>query len=226
MRELDRIRRRLDRSQQRSFPLDMQEFGMQLTVNEGVFPPEDFQSWRWITENFPPVGGKNILEIGCGFGLPGLYLAKHGAQSVLSCDINPKAVANTLQNAARNGIQNVEALESDIFSNIPFNRKFDIIFWNCPSNYVPDDYEYRGTLERGAFDPGYRLLNRFLSEGPELLTQAGSILLGFGSNGRDDIFSEIIAAQELDCKLLASGTYSQVSVTYRLFTIHKKVPGS
>jgi len=204
----------------------MQEFGLELTVNEGVFPPEDFQSWRWLTEHFPPAAGKHILEIGCGFGLPGLHLAKHGALSLLACDINPKAVANTLENAGRNGIRNVEAIESDIFSNISDYRKFDLILWNFPSNFAPEDYEYRDNLERGAIDPGYKLLSRFLSEGPKFLAEKGSILLGFGSNGRDDLFSQIIAAQDLSCNLLASGTYPHVSVIYRMFSIRKRGQGS
>nr|WP_225040417.1 methyltransferase [Rhizobium sp. T1473]MCA0806058.1 methyltransferase [Rhizobium sp. T1473] len=93
----------------------MREFGLDLILREGVFPPEDFRSWRWICENFPLFAGKTILEIGCGFGLPGLWLAKTGALPVLACDINPRAVANTLENAARNDIKNVQVIESDIF---------------------------------------------------------------------------------------------------------------
>ncbi|MER9890117.1 methyltransferase [Mesorhizobium sp. M0114] len=222
MTDLDQFRTRLKLSQQHTFPLYIQEFGLELTVDEGVFSSLDFQSWRWYAENFPPVAGKSILEIGCGFGLPGLYLAKHGAASLVSCDINPKAVANTLENAARNGIQNVEVIESDIFSNIPLHRKFDLIFWNCPSIFAPDDYEYRDNLERGAIDPGYKLLSRFLSEGPEFLTGSGSILLGFASDARDDLLSEILVANDLASVLLGSGTYPHVSVGYRLFSIRKR----
>ncbi|MER9890365.1 methyltransferase [Mesorhizobium sp. M0114] len=222
MTDLDRIRARLELSQQHTFPLCIQEFGLELVVNEGVFSPQDFQSWRWYTQNFPPVAGKSILEIGCGFGLPGLYLAKHGAASLVSCDINPKAVANTLENAARNGIQNVEVIESDIFSNIPLHRKFDLIFWNCPSIFAPDDYEYRDNLERGAINPGYKLLSRFLSEGPEFLTGSGSILLGFASDARDDLLSEILVANDLASLLLGSGTYPHVSLIYRIFSIRKR----
>ncbi|MER9216277.1 class I SAM-dependent methyltransferase [Mesorhizobium sp. M0663] len=222
MDDLEWIRMRLKLSQQHNFPLYMQEFGLELTVKEGVFPPQDFQSWRWLTENFPPVAGKSILEIGCGFGLPGLYLAKQGALSLLACDINPKAVANTLENAARNGIQNVEVIESDIFSNIPPYRKFDLIFWNYPSTFVPDDYEYRDDLEQGCIDPGYKLLRRFLSEGADFLTESGSILLGLHSDARDDVLAEIILANDLSSVLLGSGTYPHVNLIYRMFSIRKR----
>lgn len=225
MSELERVRATLGASQQRTFPRRMQEFGLDLLVHEGVFPPEDFQSWRWIGENFPPFAGKTILEVGCGFGLPGLMLAKNGALSLLACDIDPRAVANTLENGARNGIKNVEVIESDIFTNIPPRRKFDIVFWNYPSNFAPAEYEFIGDLERGAIDPGYDLLKRFLSEGPRFLTENGNILLGFGTNARDDLFRQIIAANDLTSVMLGSGTYPGVNVTYRLFSISQRRRG-
>ncbi|RUV55299.1 methyltransferase domain-containing protein [Mesorhizobium sp. M5C.F.Ca.IN.020.29.1.1] len=224
MTDIDQIRTKIKRSQQHTFPLYIHEFGLEMVVNEGVLSPHEFQGWRWYTENFPPVVGKRILEIGCGFGLPGLYLAKLGALSLVACDIDPRAVANTLENAARNGIDNVEVIESDIFSNIPPRRKFDFIFWNCPSDYAPDDYEYRDDLERGAIDPGYRMLSRFLSQGPEFLTESGSMLLGFPSGHRDDLLSEIILANDLESVLLGFGTYPHMSAIYRLFSIRKRGP--
>ncbi|TGV17951.1 methyltransferase [Mesorhizobium sp. M4B.F.Ca.ET.143.01.1.1] len=222
MTNLDQLRTRLKLSQEQTFPLHFQEFGLELSVNAGVFSSLDFQSWRWYADNFPPVAGKSILEIGCGFGLPGLYLAKLGAASLVASDISPEAVTNTRENVARNDIQNVEVIESDIFSNIPRHRKFDFIFWNCPSIFAPDDYEYRDNLERAAINPGYKLLSRFLSEGPEFLTESGSILLGFASDARDDLLSEIIDVNDLASVLLGSGTYPHVSVTWRIFSIRKK----
>ncbi|WP_084044633.1 release factor glutamine methyltransferase (plasmid) [Ensifer sp. WSM1721] len=222
MSELDRVRTTLKASQQRTFPRQIQEFGLDLILREGVFPPEDFPSWRWFSENFPPFAGKTILEIGCGFGLPGLLLAKNGALSLLACDINSRAVANTLENAVRNGIKNVEVIESDIFSNIPLGRKFDIIFWNYPWNFAPEHFEFMHELERGAVDPGYGLLERFLSEGREFLTEIGQILLGFGTNARDDLLERIIAANDLESVMLRSGTYPNVNFAYRLFSIRCK----
>ncbi|WP_331375730.1 class I SAM-dependent methyltransferase [Sinorhizobium chiapasense] len=221
MSELDRIRTVLRTSQQRTFPRKMREFGLDLIVREGVFPPEDFQSWRWFSENFPPFNAKTILEIGCGFGLPGLLLAKTGALSLLACDINPKAVANTLENAARNGIKNVGVIESDIFSNIPPGRKFDVIFWNHPWNFAPENFEFINDVERGAFDPGYSLLERFLSEGRDFLTERGKILLGFGTNARDDLLERFVAVNDLKSVIVKSGTYPNLNSTYRLFSIRR-----
>lgn len=221
MTDLDKVRLRLQRSQDQEFPLRVDYSGLELTVNEGVLSPHEFTGWRWYTANFPPVAGKRILEIGCGFGLPGLYLAKLGAASLLACDVNPKAVENTLENAVRNDIENVEVIESDIFSNIPPQSEFDFIFWNCPSDFAPSDYQYRDDLEPGAIDPGYKLLRRFLSEGPKFLRPSGSILLGFPCGQRDDLLWEIITANDLVCELFHSGTHSHSSFNYRMFSIRR-----
>ncbi|MBB4188788.1 glutamate-1-semialdehyde 2,1-aminomutase [Sinorhizobium terangae] len=221
MSELDTIRATIRMSQQRTFPRHMREFGLDLIVREGVFPPEDFKSWRWFSENFPPFARKRILEIGCGFGLPGLLLAKTGALSLLACDINPRAVANTLENAAANGIENIEVMESDIFNKIPPARKFDIIFWNYPWYFAPADFEFNDDIERGAFDPGYRQLERFLSESPAYLTEGGKILLGFSTNGRDDLLEQLVAANDLNSVIVRCGTYPNVALTYRLFSIYR-----
>ncbi|MBB6413737.1 methyltransferase [Mesorhizobium sangaii] len=219
---LNKVIDRLKAGQLRKFPLHINELGLELVVNRGVFLPQDFQGWRWYAENFPAVAGKNVLEIGCGFGLPGLYLAKLGAASLVSCDIDPKAVANTLENAERNGITNVEVIESDVFSNIPSDRRFDFIYWYFPSVFAPGDYKYKNEIERVAIDPGYKLLSRFLSEGPEFLETSGSIVLGIGNDARDDLLEEIIVANNLSSILLGSGTYAGVSGACRMFSIRKR----
>lgn len=224
MSDFESIKNALRDSQQRPFPREIREFGLNLVVREGVFSPEDFQSWRWFTENFPPFAGKTILEIGCGFGLPGLFFAKAGALSLVASDINPKAVANTFENAARNDLRNVEVVKSDIFSDIPAQRKFDIVFWNFPWKFVPEDFQYADDLERAAFDPGYGQLRRFLSEGPGFLAENGQILLGLGDNARDDLFEEIVTSSDLTSVMLRSGTYPNVKVTFRLFSISRNAP--
>jgi len=221
MMTVEGIRERLASSQKRSFPFLMTEFGLDLVVHEGVFPPEEFGGWRWATENFPPVQGLDILEIGCGFGLPGLHLARAGARSVTSVDINARAVANTIENAVHNNISNLKAFKSDVFSNVRPKRQFDIIFWNFPSQFAPDGFEYENDLECGIIDAGYNLLRRFLSEGPDWLTNDGRIIMGFGSYARDDILSEIVRENRLEASILVKGAQQTGTATYRLVQIRK-----
>jgi predicted nicotinamide N-methyase len=54
------------------------------------------------------LGGRRVVELGCGLGLPSLAAALGGAR-VLATDWSPDAVEMTVRNAERNGVR-VEAL--------------------------------------------------------------------------------------------------------------------
>ncbi|MER9216262.1 methyltransferase domain-containing protein [Mesorhizobium sp. M0663] len=95
-----------------------------------------------VYRTFPSVKGERVLEIGCGMGLPSTYLAKNGADVVVAVDIDPRAVANTLENAQRNNIDNILVLQSDMFSAVEASQRFDAIFWTFPCTHVPEDYEF------------------------------------------------------------------------------------
>lgn len=219
MGDIDTLKRTLANSQTRTFPHFMSEFSLDLIVHKGVFPPEDFQGWRWCIQHFPTFSGERILEIGCGFGLPAIYLAKNGAASVVAVDINPRAVWNTIENAKRNAVTNISVFESDIFSAVPSAQQFDTIYWNFPCNYVLDGYECVDDLERGALDPGYRLLRKFLAQAHHHLDGNGRILLSFGKNGRDDLLREIAVASWLSLALLADGSFPETGVIYQLYEL-------
>jgi predicted nicotinamide N-methyase len=51
-----------------------------------------------------PLGGRRVLELGCGLGLVSVAAAAGGAD-VLAVDRCPEAIAFTVVNAARNGVQ-------------------------------------------------------------------------------------------------------------------------
>lgn len=56
----------------------------------------------------PPRRGARVLELGCGLGLPSLAAARAGAR-VLATDWSPDAIALLADNAARNGVDRLEA---------------------------------------------------------------------------------------------------------------------
>lgn len=58
-------------------------------------------------DQHPPVG-KTVLDFGCGSGILAIAAHKLGASSVSAIDIDPQAVAATLQNAERNAIPATE----------------------------------------------------------------------------------------------------------------------
>lgn len=180
----------LEESQNTEFPyLFDTGFGFDIEVDENVFSPKHFNGWRIYTgffkENKESIAGKSVLEIGCGTGITSLYLARIGAKKVTAVDINPFAVYNTLRNAKLNGIE-LDVRLSDIYSNIRQGEMFDIIYWNMPFMYRDESYEYDSVLEKGLFDPGYRITDRFLKESKEHLTPDGVLYVGMGGENFGD----------------------------------------
>jgi release factor glutamine methyltransferase len=107
---------------------------IQLRIPPEVFHPGIFFSTPIFIdflgkENFQ---GKKTLDIGTGSGLIAIFTAKKGAIST-AIDINPKAVATTLNNAVLNQVK-VNVLESDLFEKLPL-QQFDYLLINPP--YYP-----------------------------------------------------------------------------------------
>ncbi|MDE3761364.1 aminotransferase class III-fold pyridoxal phosphate-dependent enzyme [Sinorhizobium meliloti] len=207
----------LDIRQERSVPLHMTAFGLDLVVYEGAFIPEQLENWRWATECFPPVSGLDVLQVGCGAGLPGLHLANLGARSVTCVDASARAVVNTAENAKRNDIHNLNAFQSDVFSNVSPELRFDIIFWNIPSQLAP----LEDGLEREIIDPGHLLLKRFLSEGQQWLKGGGRMMLSFGKDARDDILLNIVRGNQLESSVVVQGSIETHTETFRLIQIRR-----
>lgn len=73
------------------------------------------------------LSGMDVLDIGCGSGILSILAKKLGAKNVLACDIDPIAVASTIDNAEINKV-NLQAKESNLFSSV--DGKYDLIFAN------------------------------------------------------------------------------------------------
>lgn len=73
----------------------------------------------------------NILDMGCGYGPIGLYLAKtYPFVSVDMADVNIRALDLASQNIKANQIENAHVFESDLFSSI--QAQYDMIITNPP----------------------------------------------------------------------------------------------
>jgi len=74
-----------------------------------------------------------ILDVGTGSGCIALSLAQAFPSSdVYALDIADSAITLTKKNAVENNITNITCLQSDLFSNVPTNLKFDLIVSNPP----------------------------------------------------------------------------------------------
>ena len=88
-----------------------------------------------------------LLDLGCGFGLVGIYAAKLiGEQNVVMSDIDEQSVLFAKKNAEANGVSGVKVVQSDGFKNIQ-DTDFTLILSNPP--YHVDFSVPRHFIEKG-----------------------------------------------------------------------------
>jgi len=103
-------------------------------TDNGVFSKEhlDFGT-RLLLENIPlELVTGDILDVGCGYGVIGITLAKLTKQKVTMIDINKRALHLASKNAKENKIENFDIRESNCYENILASEKFQIIVTNPP----------------------------------------------------------------------------------------------
>jgi release factor glutamine methyltransferase len=155
----------------------MQFLGLDLILVPTVYAPAE-DSFMLAHEAAKLHG--RVLEIGCGSGIVSLVCAKAGCE-VLGVDINPDAVACSMENAKRNRVSNASFIESNLFSDIPKDgEKFDAIIFNPP--YLPTSKSEKLSNNKlnHAFDggkTGRTVLDRFLDEFSDFLEPDGVLLL-------------------------------------------------
>ncbi len=90
--------------------------------------------------------GQKVLDLGCGCGIAGIYAAMMcGAENVVMCDNDPRAVAAARENARANGFD-IKTYESDGLSCVP-ESGFDYILTNPP--YQSDFAVAKHFIEKG-----------------------------------------------------------------------------
>jgi 16S rRNA (guanine1207-N2)-methyltransferase len=77
-------------------------------------------------------GASSILDLGCGYGVVGIVLARRAPTArVALVDVNPRAVALAVENIVLNDVPNAEALCGDGCAPVA-GRTFDVIAMNPP----------------------------------------------------------------------------------------------
>ena len=101
-------------------------------TDNGVFSKDglDFGS-RLLLETIPleEVGGK-ILDMGCGYGVFGIVLAKLTKAHVDMVDVNLRALHLSERNAKENHVNDVNVFESNVYENV--SCKYSSIITNPP----------------------------------------------------------------------------------------------
>ena len=103
-----------------------------------------------------------VLDIGCGYGVIGITLAKaYPNLKVYMTDVNPVAVKLAKLNAKINGVENrVNILQGDLYKPIK-DMKFDTILSNPP------------------LSAGWKIVGKIIEEAPQHLNKRGLLQMVF-----------------------------------------------
>lgn len=172
----------LDKSQQCEFPLDFMFKWYDFILHENVFSPIFFKWSSIYIEHLPLKGNQNLLDMWCGCGVIWITaFLKYHLNKVVCADINPFAVENTRENILKHNLwDKVEVVQSDVFSNIDSNEKFDLIFRNAP--YFDGDFDENNILYWAMYDKNYEHIKRFILEWQNYLKEGGKIMIWFSSD--------------------------------------------
>jgi len=105
---------------------------LELTSGSGVFAQGrlDIGTGVLLREESPPVGARNVLDLGCGYGVIGLAIAIAVPEcTVTAVDVNERAVLLANENAAQLGVADrfTAALPDDVDPGITFDE-----IWSNP----------------------------------------------------------------------------------------------
>jgi release factor glutamine methyltransferase len=193
--ELEKIRPLVRRRGQREplqYILGTTEFsGLALkTDKRALIPRPETERLVEIVIERTTVPPARILDLGTGTGAIALALAKQFADAqVVAVDRDAQALALAAENAQATGLgSRVSFLESDWFSALPAESRFDLIVANPPYLTAEEtnaaaaevrDHEPRAALESGGAD-GMDDLRRILESVPKFLTENGWVALETG----------------------------------------------
>lgn len=191
------------------------EFTQDLDGTTFIQHPEVFSPYAWnvnsslYTRHFPYINDASLLEIGCGIGAVSIIAALRYNNRVIATDINAKAIEIAKKNADLHKIaERVDCREGSLFEPIQSKEKFDQIYWNWPFCYTPRSYTHKDPLERAFSDPGYQLIDTFLSESRAYLRPTGKVILTFGSLGNFDLFDSLVKKYHFSMKTIIEETLS------------------
>jgi release factor glutamine methyltransferase len=130
--------------------------------------------------------GIQIADVGAGSGILAVTLAKRLPSSrVTAIDVSPAALAIAKRNAERHGVADrIEWFESDVFSDVPEDRRFDIIVSNPPYVTTAEMASLAGDVRR--FEPelalhggeqGTDVIARLIPQAAQRLAPEGWLLM-------------------------------------------------
>ncbi|MES9930341.1 MAG: methyltransferase [Candidatus Thiodiazotropha sp. 6PDIVS] len=101
----------------------------------GIFSPKEIdEGTQLLINNLHIEPEFDCLDLGCGYGPIGLYMARRASQGrTLLVDKDFMAIEYSNANASRNQITNAKAMLSNAFDHIDSSLRFDVIASNIPA---------------------------------------------------------------------------------------------
>jgi len=91
--------------------------------------------WHQLQPLFPPLRGKTVLDLGCGYGWHSRYAAEQGAQTVLGIDLSERMIDEAKRrNAADNITYRVCSMEGYEYP----ESVYDLVISNLALHYIAD----------------------------------------------------------------------------------------
>ena len=122
-------------SREIAFQAELRGAPLAFSATWGLFSPKGIDAGtRLLLEHLDIQEGDTCLDLGCGYGVIGITLAKCVQTStVYMVDKDFVAVDYARKNAKQNRLHNCHVLLSNGFSHLP-NIQFDLIVSNLPAN--------------------------------------------------------------------------------------------
>ncbi|WP_264532411.1 class I SAM-dependent methyltransferase [Flavobacterium sp. N502540] len=91
--------------------------------------------WHVLKNMLPDFRGKNVLDLGCGYGWHCIYAKEQGAENVIGVDLSKKMIDKAKENSKGLSIEYYQKPVEDI----EFEKEqFDIIFSSLTFHYIQD----------------------------------------------------------------------------------------
>lgn len=106
---------------------------------------------------------KTVFDFGCGTGILAILAEKMGASHILATDIDDWCIENTVENAAMNQCNRIQAVQSDV---PPSHQQFDVILANINRHIL---LQFMQQLSAILQPHGYLFISGFYTDEDELL---------------------------------------------------------
>lgn len=128
--------------------INIKNIDMQFKTSDEVFSPKEADKGTLAMLSVVELDGDDkVLDLGCGYGLVGVYFAKLiGADNVIMTDIDNNAVELARENITLNDVEGIKLYQSDGFKDID-EKDFTIILSNPPYHAdfsVPKEFIEKG----------------------------------------------------------------------------------